>query len=217
MKTIFKRNGNVYHMSYGNRKLVQNENTFFVIWNIPAKKSCPYKTPHCTISCYADKAERLYKAVLPARVDNFEASKSDTFVPDMIYILETVSKSTKKPEIIVRIHESGDFYNRKYTEKWLAIMEHFAADPRFKFIAYTKSFPYFDGVDLPANFHIRASIWDDTPIEMINLILKNQWPIYTAVERFTPEDTFSQCRCKDCATCGHCWNSSIQDIRCEIH
>ena len=214
----FYYNGNIYNISFGNRKLVSNSETLFFIWNLPSVKTCPYRTPLCEKLCYAKKAERVYKAVLPSREENLEASKSDTFIADMIIIIERKLSTMKQKKLVVRIHESGDFYNKQYTQKWLAIAFHFAmTDSRVTFICYTKSFPYFDGMLLPENFSLRASIWSDTEKKQVEIILRNSWNIYTAVESFTENDSFEQCRCADCATCGKCWNNTIPDIRCEIH
>ena len=128
--------------------------------------------------------------------------------------MERIRKYRKNVRF-VRIHESGDFYNREYAEKWLAIMENCKGES-IKFIAYTKSVKYFDGVKLPRNFFLRASVWNDTTPENLEIIERNAWPIYTAVEKFEKGDTFTRCRCADCATCAKCWQA-FRDIRCEIH
>lgn len=110
-------NGNTYNISFGNRKLVSNSETLFFIWNIPAIMTCPYRTPLCEINCYATKAERLYRAVLPSRMENLEASKGETFVADMILIISKKLSTMKQKNLVIRIHESGDFYNKVYAEK----------------------------------------------------------------------------------------------------
>ena len=204
------------HVSRSNKKLVPNETTAFIIWNLQAKVTCPYATPHCKAQCYAIKAEVAYPDVLPARVRNFLDTQRPDFVARMIYTILYIAAHTNKEKIIVRIHESGDFYNKAYVNKWLEIMDFCRIDKRIKFIAYTKSFPYFDGLELPGNFAFRASIWDDTKPEFLEMIQRNNWNVYTAVEKFQKGDNFTRCRCKDCATCGKCWKA-YKDIRCEIH
>jgi len=211
-------NSKTYHISFGNKKLKNTKETTFFIWNLPAVITCPYRTGMCEKACYALKAEKQYKNTVPkARNENFMLSKKPEFVQDMIAILEKKLKYFRKKHYVVRIHESGDFYNRAYAMAWLKIASHFINDSRIVFIAYTKSFVFFDNVKLPENFKLRASIWADTKPEQIALVLKNGWPIYTAVEKFTSADTFTQCRCSDCATCAKCWDNSVKDIRCEIH
>ncbi len=202
-------------VSRRNKKLVPNETTDFIIWNIPAIKTCPFRTALCEKACYALKAERVYPDCLPARERNFNDTRRADFVERMTYTILSIRKSSRKKNLIVRIHESGDFYNLEYAEKWLQIMRNCAGE-NIKFIAYTKSFPYFDGVKLPRAFALRASVWADTRPEMLEIIARNNWPIYTAVEKFQRGDRFTRCRCSDCAGCGKCW-AKYKDIRCEIH
>lgn len=205
------------NVSRGNKKLISNDETLFLIWNLPAIKTCPYATEHCKAACYARKAEKVYPDCLPSREKNFNESRKETFTENMIYTIESALKNDrKKRNIVFRIHESGDFYNREYAQKWLAIMRHFENNKKVVFIAYTKSFVYFDGEKLPKNFKLRASIWDDTNEQQRRIVLDNNWPIYTAVDKFQIGDKFTRCRCKDCATCKKCWQG-YKDIRCEIH
>jgi len=204
------------NVSRSNKKLVPNEKTAFIIWNLPAVKTCPFATDLCKASCYAKKAETAYPSVLPCRTKNFEESKKDDFANNMAYTILKIAKGCRKEEIIVRIHESGDFYNQEYTNKWYGVMALCSVDPRIKFIAYTKSFKYFNGKGERSYFSLRASIWADTKADQLAMIKANNWNIYTAVDKFTEKDTFTQCRCEDCATCGKCWGQA-RDIRCEIH
>lgn len=132
-------------ISKGNRKLVGN------IFNLPVGVTC--KTDiKCLKYCYALKAERMYKGVLPSRHRNLEASKTDKFV-------DTVTLMLQKSKLrITRIHESGDFYSVEYILKWYKIAENI---PDMKFYAYTKRDDLFT-VDIlskrPSNFSILWSI-----------------------------------------------------------
>jgi hypothetical protein len=72
----------------GNMKLKNTEKTRFIIWNIPAVVTCPYKTEQCEKSCYARKAERVYPDVLPARRINLKRSLHADFVENMIFTIE---------------------------------------------------------------------------------------------------------------------------------
>ena len=204
------------NVSRQNKKLVPNKETAFIIWNLPAVITCPYRTKECEKFCYAKKAEKAYPTVLPSRERNLAESKKAEFAVNMTETILQIAKGTKKKNIIVRIHESGDFYNQSYVNAWLEIMDNCKADRRIKFIAYTKSFKFFDGVKLPKNFSLRASIWSDTKPEQLEIVKRNNWNIYTAVESFKVGDSFTRCKCKDCATCGKCWKN-YKDIRCEIH
>jgi len=210
-----------YHVSDENKKLVPNFETAFYIWNLPAILTCPFATDMCKAECYAIKAETAYPEPFPARMENLRMSQMPGFVDDMSNMIINRAKRMRKPRLIVRIHESGDFYCQRYANDWLEIVRRVeAADLKGKtviFIAYTKSFKFFDGVKLPESFRLRASVWADTKPEQLAIIERNGWPIYTAVEKFTDSDEFEQCRCEDCATCGKCWDMTVKDIRCEIH
>lgn len=202
-------------VSRRNKKLVPNKKTAFVIFNIPAVKTCPFRTAQCEKYCYALKAEKQYPSCLASREKHFAETLQPDFVERMTYTILKARYYSKAETLVVRIHESGDFYNKAYAEKWLAIMDRCKGE-KIKFIAYTKSFPYFDGVKLPGSFSLRFSVWNDTTPAALDCVTRNGWNIYTAVEKFETGDTFTRCRCSDCATCGKCW-AAYKDIRCEIH
>ncbi len=215
----------------GNKKLQNTDKIRYIIWNLPAEKTCPFATEHCKKSCYAKKAERIYPQTLPAREKNLEESKSADFVNNMIYTIESLlnSKAYAGKKAIFRIHESGDFYNMEYAAKWCTIAKHFENDARIKFLAYTKSIVYFGipsyGTVIPSNMVVRFSVWDDTNPDAlaVNRLPSVNLPIYTALtledmekERKTGR-AFSVCECKNCSTCGKCWNAKYKDIIVKIH
>lgn len=210
----------------GNKKLRNTDTVRFMIWNLPAVKTCPFRTEMCEKSCYARKAERVYPSVLPSREQNYNDSLDPDFTENMIYTIETELKKKKYigKKVVFRIHESGDFYNLEYTEKWVNIARYFEDDPRIIFLAYTKSILYFmtAGLQVPHNFVVRASIWKDTRPEL-NILSNKYFPIYTALTQKEMDTesaaghVFITCRCDDCATCGECWNKSVKDIICKIH
>lgn len=144
-------------ISTGNKKMTEK----FLIWNLPRGITCPYKTEKCFQYCYAKKAERFYPSVLPSRLKNFEESKKDNFIENMENKIKSYfspNKKTKYPYF--RIHESGDFYNENYFEKWLSIIKKF---PNLKFLAFTKSIfvkKYIN--ELPKNFNLYYSVAEDT-------------------------------------------------------
>lgn len=204
------------NMSNGNKKLVETEKTMFLVWNLPAVRTCPNATEHCKGLCYALKAEKAYPNCFPARKRNLLESMRSDFVKRAIFtILKRLANNKNHKKLVVRIHESGDFYSFAYANAWLQIADYFKGE-NIVFIAYTKSFKFFDGVKLPQNFKLRASIWDDTKPEDLETIKRNGWNTYSAVDSFEKGDTFTRCRCSDCATCGKCWKN-YKDIRCEIH
>lgn len=212
-------------LSESNKKLVPNKDTKFLIWNLPSKITCPYATEHCKKYCYAVKAETAYPNCLPSRAKHFAISLRDDFIERMIYTIEAyLTKPSYKTakKVVVRIHESGDFYNYDYMRKWYIIADRLKKYKKVVFMAYTKSVVYVDELaknnhPIPKNMIIRFSIWDDTPINQIALAVKYDLPIYTAVEKFTKDiKPQNRCLCKDCAKCGKCWGKT-STILCEIH
>ena len=126
----------------------------------------------------------------------------------------------KAKRVVIRIHESGDFYSREYLEKWLEIARHFETNPRVVFACYTKSLPFFVGVNRPSNMPARSSIWDDTAPEMVELTEILGMGIYSAVEEFTPDITENErCHCECCSTCFKCFcmKERYRVLLCEIH
>lgn len=214
----------------GNLKLKNNENTRFMIWNIPAVVTCPYRTATCEKYCYARKAERMYPTCSDARQRNLEVTKEANFVERMIYTIETELNSKKYAgkKTVFRIHESGDFYNFGYAMKWTEIARHFENDDKIVFLAYTKSLVHLINCGLgdftfPKNFVVRSSIWADTCKESLKLTEAFNIPIYTALSAKDMDKVesdglkFEKCRCEDCATCGKCWDNSIKTIITYIH
>jgi len=224
-ETIKSRTENPLYigLSNGNKKLKDNKRVSFLIWNLPAVMTCPNATDLCRLYCYAKKAELQYPDCKPCRMRHFEMSKDADFVARMVYTIETelMRPKNKNKKVVFRIHESGDFYNMAYVEKWLEIMRHFEGVKNLVFVAYTKSVRFFDGLELPANFCLLASVWADTKQENLDIIKRNNFRIYTAYNKEDLENAlangFTLCRCDDCAGCGKCWNNFISNVACEIH
>lgn len=212
--------------------------TKWLIFNLPAVVTCPFRTRLCggflrgekrfeidpktgkqidkMAYCYAVKAEKAYPTVIPARRKNLRATLMPGFVDAMSELILKTARNMKKERLIVRIHESGDFYNQQYAKAWLEIARRCAHDVRIVFWVYTKSFVYFDGVKLPKNFRLRASVWADTEPEQLEIIRRNSWPIYTVYKNELPAG-YTECFCKDCANCNQCGDMSIKSIACKQH
>lgn len=211
----------------GNKKLRNTENVRFMIWNLPAVKTCPFRTAMCEKSCYARKAERIYPQVLPSREQNFKDSLEKDFPENMIYTVETLlnSRAYKGKTVYFRIHESGDFYNLEYAKKWVEVAKRFEGNDRIIFEAYTKSLSFIVAAGYgtptwPTNFVIRASVWDDTKKDALELIDNYNFPIYTAFPAKDFEKLAkgcTECKCEDCATCGKCYKREDHKIAVRIH
>lgn len=210
-----------YCFPNGNKKYKNNDDTGFIIWSIPPKTTCPFSTPMCRAKCYAVKAWNAYPTVKVARTQNMRATLNATFIEDVVAIilyLANTGKNKKRKKIIVRIHESGDFYSREYYLAWIEIARRVqAADSRIVFWAYTKSFEYMVGTEVPNNMFVRASVWADTEQEQLDLIELLGLDIYTAVDKFRDGDGFNHCRCEDCATCETPCGEHNGHTACEIH
>lgn len=119
-------------------------------FGLPAYKSasgkltCPM-AKECIKFCYARKGAYAWSNVKPAFEKRYELSKTDKFV-DAMY--DEINK--KKPDY-VRVHDSGDYYSRKYLQKWIDIANLF---PEVKFYSYTNMVHMFKNIDLPANFDV---------------------------------------------------------------
>lgn len=216
---------NTIYLSKGNKKLNPTKNVKYLVFNLPAIVTCPFATKACKACCYARKAERMYPSVLPCRERNFRASKSESFVADMITAIENELKKPsyqKAKQVVFRIHESGDFYSQEYADKWLLIIWHFRHVKKLRFMVYTKSVRYFRDMALTwkslSNVAIRFSLWHDTKESELSIARELELPVYSAVESFTDValPKVNQCRCKDCSTCRKCWDTTF-NLYCEIH
>ena len=119
-------------------------------FGIPAYKSasgkltCPM-ADGCVKFCYAKKGAYVWSNVKPAFEKRYELSKTDKFV-DKMY--DEIVK--KKPQY-VRVHDSGDYYSKKYLNKWIDIALLF---PEVKFYSYTNMVQMFLDTELPSNFDV---------------------------------------------------------------
>lgn len=101
--------------------------------------------------CYAIKAQKLYKAVLPSRERKLELSKQPSFVG-----LATSAINVLNPNY-VRLHASGEFYSQEYVDKWYEIAKQL---PSRAFYAYTKRLSDFNfqGIKALPNFVLVNSL-----------------------------------------------------------
>lgn len=203
--------GKRYDMTEGNKKLVSSSDCRFLIWSLPSIMTCPNRTALCEDSCYALKAEKVYGDVLTSRLAKLNASESDDFISVMVENIHNIcskkSYSTAK-KVVIRIHESGDFYSRKYWLKWVDIMNQCADIENLCFVAYTKSVFFIEKNEIPKNLSLLGSVWADTDIRTLARIAHLGIPYYTAdtaenVEKMVASGEYQLCTCADC---GHCEN-----------
>ena len=117
MTQLFTRNSKLKKAEY---------NT--VNFGIPALKTCP-EADICKSYCYANKGAYSWPVVKKAYEWRYQQSKQIDFI-DVV-----VSTLNKKRNTHIRIHDSGDFYNKEYLYKWFEIARKM---PSKTFYAYTK-------------------------------------------------------------------------------
>ena len=221
MKKLTKNdlNQNIY-LSEGNIVLKQNEDYGFLVFNLIARECCPYATELCKKVCYGRGSQELFKRVYNVRKNNFEESLKDTFVNDMINIINfnLQRKKYKNKTILFRIHEAGDFYSQEYTDKWFDIANYFKDEKRIIFQCYTKSLPFIKDKEFLSNFKIMYSIMPDTKSEDIEVAKGLGLNTFTAI----PVRDFEQLeneniKCKgDCSRCKECYIGN-KDMIVEFH
>ena len=134
------------YISKGNRRMS------IPTFSIPSGVTCPNSTKLCRKYCYAKKAEKSWPNVLKSRHRNFQETMQENFTREMIKQIKSLK--TK----YFRIHESGDFYNQEYLDKWFKICKKLK---NITFLAYTNRWD-LDWTNKPDNLVIYWSVWPDS-------------------------------------------------------
>jgi len=118
----------------------------------------------CKNGCYARGGMYVSPGSVWRCHYNFQTSLEPWFEDVMVSDIEHRVHSSRVP-IVVRIHTSGEFYNRDYLMKWIRICERL---PKTDFWCYTKMFPLVEPLResnaIPSNLEIvysEGSRWDD--------------------------------------------------------
>ena len=152
---------NTYNIKWtkGNEKLQKdNGGTYNIIgFGIPADhdfnangeslNTCPSALA-CRAVCYAKQGRYAMPNVVNARKHNLDMSLNTHFASMVVADLKRMRKVNT-----VRIHDSGDFYNQDYFNKWCDIAK---ALPHIIFYAYTKTLN-LDWENKPDNLVITQS------------------------------------------------------------
>lgn len=101
-----------------------------VSFNLPAGHACPGKGD-CFGLCYAMVGPQSWPDAISARAENWASADRPDFADRMTEELKAFPPGQK-----VRVHDSGDFYNQDYIDKWHKIAQ---ANPDKHFYAYTKA------------------------------------------------------------------------------
>jgi len=119
-------------------------------FGIPAYKSasgkltCPM-ADECIKFCYAKKGAYIWSNVKPAFEKRYQLSKTDEFIGAIHTEIQR-----KKPDY-VRVHDSGDYYSKKYLDKWIQIAKN---NPDVRFYSYTNMVDMLLKAELPDNYDI---------------------------------------------------------------
>ena len=116
----------------------------YSLWNfgIPAYKdstgfrTCP-NAAACVIGCYAKAGAYIWTPTVKAYEWRLAQTKLNTFHTDMVAAINKKLKTAtrKGQQLVIRVHDSGDFYSLNYARTWLHISHEF---PTVRFYAYTK-------------------------------------------------------------------------------
>ena len=223
---------------HGNGKLLDYDDAESCIsyryaqFNTRAIADCPFRSKGCEAVCYATKGNHQYPSVKDSRSRSHEESKRDDFAIRMEYTVRyhLNTKRFKGCVMIIRIHESGDFYSVQYLRKWIKIWESLENEPVL-FVFYTKSFPFFLMLTEQEKNMIRRmmkagklamnlSIDDTTSKKQLTAYLQMiaDYPLantYRVTETATEDD--DKCDCANCAKCGACNTAKGGHKVVEIH
>jgi Gene product 88 len=138
-----------------NGKMKKIETADVYNWGIPAfmskngTRTCPMAGV-CASGCYAQSGSYRYSNVASKYESRLELALSpqfETVIGQEIQYVKARASKRGKP-CIIRIHDSGDFFSKEYTEKWLNIIQ---SHSDIVFYAYTKQVSQFKALDLPPN------------------------------------------------------------------
>jgi len=156
--------------SHGNAKI--NKQT--IIFNLPAGTTCPGASKclsfvklsdngkrsivdgkETEFRCFAASSEVQYDGVYNNRQHNLKLIRDALDNNNCAQLIhDSLQNARKKSTKLVRIHESGDFFNREYLMAWVLVAQH---NPDLKFYCYSKNLPLFVNANLPSNFYMTAS------------------------------------------------------------
>lgn len=145
-----------------NKKIKSSSTQSLTVYNfgIPALisdtglKTCPM-AGKCAVGCYAKSGAYVWSNVRQAYEKRLAATLQGDFAEVISADIEKILSKRSTKNLIIRIHDSGDFYSLEYFGKWFQVMSRF---PQVKFYAYTKMVEMFQGRFLPSNFTLIFSL-----------------------------------------------------------
>lgn len=127
-------------------------------FGIPAFRSksglatCPM-AGRCASGCYAMSGTYRFSNVAKAYETRLELTQSPNFQSIIMAELSKLTLKHKTGQILIRVHDSGDFYTKDYQQAWYKIA---ALNPRIQFYAYTKMISQSRSLESlkPSNFRL---------------------------------------------------------------
>lgn len=144
--------GDAYNWLTQNSKIAKMTGVKTYNWGIPAYRAangfatCP-NAAACAKGCYATMGAYKFSNVAKVFENRLKLALSPRFT--LVMDAEIKRRGVQR----LRIHDSGDFFNEEYLNRWLGIIR---ANPTCQFYAYTKMVSLFkqyavDGL-IPSNF-----------------------------------------------------------------
>lgn len=226
---------------HGNGKLLDFDNPEtlerirYAQFNTRAILDCPFRSAGCESVCYATKGNHQFPSVKDSRSRSYDESKRIDFPERMEHTIRyhMDTKRYRNSIMLIRIHESGDFYSLQYLKKWVRIWERFKNDDFIRFVFYTKSFRFFLMLDekekdtirrMMKSGHIAINLsLDDTTTKaqrIAYLQMITEYPLantYYCTEKVDDVEHDNVCDCADCAKCGTCNKGTGKKTVVKIH
>lgn len=225
---------------HGNGKLLDFDNPEtgekirYAQFNTRAVKDCPFRSKGCESVCYATKGNHVFPSCVKSREKSYAVSLADNFAERMEYTIRTECGSAryKNAVMMIRLHESGDFYSLAYLKKWVSIWMA-VSDLNVHTTLYTKSFQYFihladeekQAVNALLNsgkLSINLSLDDTTSriqkvayLECVKTFPKAN--TYYCTEHVDNVEHDNMCDCADCGKCGTCNKAEGKKTVVKIH
>ena len=179
VNTVFSQNAKM-------RKSSQNDIHLYN-WGIPAYKSntgvitCP-NASKCISGCYAKSGAYLFSNVAKAYESRLKLTQHVEFKTVIKYHIDKLLKKHKTGQVLIRIHDSGDFYSPEYLEAWCSIARQYHNETRLKFYAYTKMVQLCkDHANIPNNLILIYS-FGGRQDELINVNVDRHSFVFETVE-----------------------------------
>lgn len=153
-------------------------------FGIPAYKSldgtltCPM-ADKCISGCYAKQGCYMFTSSVNAYEQRLSLTKMIDFEAIIRLEIDKLLKRHKK--IVIRIHDSGDFYHWLYALKWIGICNHYANDDRIQFYSYTKMVSMFKGHVMPKNLTMIYS-YGGKQDNLINTNLDRHAKVFSSID-----------------------------------